>query len=812
MSGLRPSANLLTIPAGVDFLDVLATSLLDGKLGLPAPLRDDAFALADAVIYVPTRRAAQGLRAAFARTAGRPVLLPRIRPLGGLSEIEDGLLLDDAAGLADAPHALADLERRFHLTRLTAAWSAGVKRALAVPGRESAEALAVGATLGDAFGLAGELAGLVDELILSGVPWSRLASLAPDHDAYWRLTADFLTIVSETWPRHLAEQHLEEAAARQNALLAAEAERLSANPPMTPVIVAGSTGSIPATARLMRVIAHLPAGAVVLPGLDTALDEAGWQAVGGRDEKGMDAGRAGHPQAALKRLIDRLEVPRGAVRVLGWPPMALEQRAAIVSQALRPAERTDDWLAARTRIAPETFTQALAGVTLVEATDEHEEALAIALTLRGALEHAGRTAALVTPDRQLARRVAGELARWDIAAEDSAGADLALSPAGSLARLALAVVESDFAAGALVQLLAHRDLALGWPPARLAAARAALEIAVLRGQRLKPGLAGLSVALGGAGARAVDGRSPAPLRRIDAGRLAAAGALLERLAAALAPLATALAAECPIHDGARALGDSVAALTEREAADHDFAARPDGAALLARLDEIVETGGCGLVLAPGSFGGLLDALLAGVAIPPRGGGHARLRIFGLLEARLLSVDLVVLGGLNEGTWPPAARNDVFLNRQMRAELGLDPPERRLGQTAHDFAQGLGAPEVVLTRAMRVEGAPSVPARFLQRLSAFCGAHIDPACMRGAATLALARRLDRPHDVAGSGQGEGDSGADAAAGFAAAAPVGHRHRDAVPRPLCHLRPPYPRSRPPRGACARLHSGRSRQSRA
>jgi ATP-dependent helicase/nuclease subunit B len=301
-----------------------------------------------------------------------------------------------------------------------------------------------------------------------------------------------------------------------------------------------------------------------------------------------------------------------------------------------------------------------------------------------------------------------------------------------------------------VQLLAHRDLALGWPPERLAPARAALDIAVLRGQRLKPGLAGLRAALGTAEARTIDNRSPAPLRRIDAARLAEAGALIDRLATALAPLAGALAGEASIHDAARALGDSVAALTERDSAGHAFTERPDGAALYARLDEVVATGGCGLLLAPGDFGALLDALLAGVAIPSRGGGHPRLRIFGLLEARLLSVDLAVLGGLNEGIWPPAARNDVFLNRQMRAELGLDPPERRLGQTAHDFAQGLGAGEVVLTRALRVEGAPSVPARFLQRLSAFCGPHAEPVRARGAAILALARRLDRPDDLAGHG--------------------------------------------------------------
>ena len=110
----------------------------------------------------------------------------------------------------------------------------------------------------------------------------------------------------------------------------------------------------------------------------------------------------------------------------------------------------------------------------------------------------------------------------------------------------------------------------------------------------------------------------------------------------------------------------------------------------------------------------------------------RVRIYGPLEARLQSVDRLVLGGLVEGVWPPETRGDPWLSRPMRHELGLDLPERRIGLSAHDFAQALGAPEVILTRAAKLGGAPTVASRFVQRLAAVAGeARWNAALERGA---------------------------------------------------------------------------------
>ena len=148
---------------------------------------------------------------------------------------------------------------------------------------------------------------------------------------------------------------------------------------------------------------------------------------------------------------------------------------------------------------------------------------------------------------------------------------------------------------------------------------------------------------------------------------------------------------------------------------------------------------------PARFADFLETLLAGVPFRPAHGGHPRLAILGTLEARLVSADRVVLGGLVEGVWPGEVRDDPWLSRPMRERVGLSPPERQIGLAAHDFAQALAGPEVILTRARKIDGTPTLPARWLSRLEALLGADA-----RWQATLAHdAVAWDR--EIAGAGE-------------------------------------------------------------
>jgi ATP-dependent helicase/nuclease subunit B len=746
MASLDP--RVFTIPSGAPFLPTLADALTHGRI--LERLRDAA-ELSRATIYLPTRRAARALATLLAAHGdGRAQLLPRIVPLGEADGAEfelagpDGAAFEGAEALAPP---IAPLERRLVLTRLIQRWAETVDRARL---RLEADApLLVPSSPADAVGLAGDLERLMDAFTTEGIAWEQLAeAVEVDFSEYFGLTLDFVRIATENWPKMLAEREASDPASRRSALIHAEARRLLRERPTAPVIAAGSTGSMPATAALLNAIAHLPNGAVVLPGLDTDLDEASWASIGGLETDDSDPVH-GHPQAMLRRLLDGyFRIPRAAVQVLDTPAAPLAARSRVLSEALRPADTTDLWGTLPAEARADLARQGCDGIKLVEAADERDEALAAAIALRETLAAPDRTAVLVTPDRGLAKRTAAELARWGIAVEDSAGVPLSETPAGILARLAADAAALDFHPTRLLALLAHREVRLGWPRAVLEQAASALEIGVLRGPAPAPGLGGLRHAL--AGSRTAFGRhTPRPRRRLSAEDWKLAADLVARLEEAFAGFTAETLGEeavdlvALVHAHRRTVEALGASADEPDA---DGADDGSAEALAALFDDLVlsETGGVRGRFAdyPAFFTTLARERVTSAVC--RRSTHRRVRILGLLEARLLSADRVVLGGLDEGVWPPRTETDAFLNRPMRARVGLSPPERRIGQTAHDFVQALGTRDVVITRAQKRDGAPTVPSRFLQRMKAFTGEAIwRDVAAAGERYLRLARALETP---------------------------------------------------------------------
>ncbi|HEY6255661.1 MAG TPA: double-strand break repair protein AddB [Xanthobacteraceae bacterium] len=753
---------VFTIPASAPFLPTLIEALLEGRLVPGFGRSDDPLALADATIYLPTRRACRLARDMFPEVGGMAAaILPRLVAIGDVDEDEiafaqaaagDAAL--EAADLAEASHlpealdlpeALGGLERRLLLARLVLAWAARLTP------RQAGEAPLIANHPATALALADDLARLIDDMTTRGVSWDRLDELVPDHlDAYWQLTLAFLKIARTAWPEILAERGMTEMAVRRDALIKAEAARLGRAG--GPVIVAGSTGSIPATADLIAAVAKLPRGAVVLPGLDTDLDSDSWNLIAGRKDDAMPV--AGHPQFAMRALLTRLGLARDAVAALAEP--GTRGREQLASEAFRPAAATDLW---RARTGESSFVQhaeaALEGLSFIEAANAEEEALAIAIALREVAETSHKTAALVTPDRELARRVLAALARWNVAVDDSGGDQLADTPPGLFARLAAQAVIDALAPVGLLALLKH-------PLTRLAAREgahrsnvAALERAILRGPRPRPGTAGLARALATLrselgklrrGARSDLHRSD-PRADLTESELAGAADLVTRLGVALAPLESLLE---KVPGGPRAFGDMAArhcavitALSDDGSGGAAAFAGPDGNALAQVFDAIADgLPAADLAVTPTDYPDLFGAAIAGRVVRRPGLPDVRLRILGPLEARLTSSDRVVLGGLNEGTWPPETRSDAWLSRPMRLSLGLDLPERRIGLAAHDFAQMLGAPEVILTRAAKRAGAPTVASRFVQRLAAVAGERWQTARDHGEKYLDWARALDR----------------------------------------------------------------------
>ena len=724
---------VFTIPAGVPFLETLAGALLSGRL--VAFDRDDPLALAGVTVLLPTRRAVRAFREVLVRRLpAEAAILPVVRPIGDVDE-EEHLLApstEPAAERIALPAAVTPLERRLTLAQLILAWARALRHAPLALAPD--EPMLIPASAADAARLAGDLARLLDDMETAGIPWARLAELVPaEHARYYEVTLQFLRIVAEQWPAHLAELGLVDPAVRRDALIRASAKRLAG-----PVVAAGSTGSIPATAALLKAIARHDQGAVVLPGLDQDLDAATWEAIG---EAGSAPPSAfGHPQFGLKQLVGQLGILREDVEPLIARGDAIAPRRRLLGEVLRPAETTDRWAEAATADSD----GAMDGIALMVARNEQEEATAIALALREAVETPGTTAALVTPDRTIARRVAAELGRWGLDIDDSAGAPLDRLPEGIFARLLAEAAVSDGDPVLILALAKHPLAAFGMSlPACRRAARM-LEIALFRGNRITGGIGKLGTALAGARAELDEnGRHPpAARRRMRDEDWRAAGQLTSALTAILGQLEQGLARpeEISVAEATALLQKALEAAATDDGGENGLATAA-GLALGTMLDGLAESGS-GFRLRPADYPEFLRALMADAALSPPGGRDPRISIWGTLEARLQSVDLMVLAGLDEDVWPAETRTDPFLSRAMRSEVGLPPPERRLGQAAHDFVQGVLSPRVIVSRAEKRGGTPSVESRWLQRLEAVAGEKaMASARERGAAYVALARAID-----------------------------------------------------------------------
>ncbi|MER9295881.1 double-strand break repair protein AddB [Mesorhizobium sp. M0621] len=740
MSG---SSRVFSIPPGAPFLPTLAEALLDGCLVPGFRFDGDPLALADVTIYVPTRRAARALRGVFvdslaARGGGGSAILPVIRPLGEFDE-DEAVFETEAAAAIDLAPPIAASERLLLLTPLVRAWK---RRLPAHVAALFAEEIVIPASTADAIWLARDLAGLMDEIETEGTDWAKLTDLVGGNLAgWWQVTLEFLGIVTDAWPKFLAESDRSNPAAHRSALIRAEAARLQRNPPAGPVIAAGSTGSIPATAELLTAIARLPGGAIVLPGLDRTLDDASFQAIAA---PGARPAVLGHPQYGLARLIGKIGVLRGDVGEIGAAEPQLALRAALVGEALRPAETTELWAETRDGFSVSDVAGAFAGVTLLEAASERDEAVAIAVALKRAVEVSDQRAALVTGDRALARRVSIELQRFGVVADDSGGTSLANTPPASLLRLALEAVFRPGDPVGLLSLLKHPLLGLGLERADVRHAAELVELVALRGGTGRPDIVSLpelfEARLTGLGSGS---RPPFWFSRLTVRSIESARNLLERLTQALAPLAAFRGQDDA--DLAALVGASVVALESvGRTADGGLAElyAGDAGEKLAELLRGLVAASASLSFAASEWPDVMAALIAPETVKPAQGTDRNIAIWGALEARLQTVDTLVIGGLNEGVWPRKPESDRFMSRLMKTGIDLEPPERRIGLAAHDFQMAMGAKKVVLARSARAGDAPAVPSRWLQRLLTFIGkGQAAELRRRGDELLAWARALD-----------------------------------------------------------------------
>ncbi len=739
---------IYTVPAGQPFLKALAAALVNGDLPEPGGAKPSAVDLTGVTLYLPTRRATRALQEAFlAAGGGRAMLLPTILPIS--EGDEDLSLVAEAArgerGTAIGP-AISEMHRRLALTQLVMRWSDAMR------GRDDGgiETVAAGAaTPAQAATLASELARLMDMVETEGVSLDGLKTIVPElYSEHWQKTLAFLEIVTAHWPLYLETFGLLSPAARRNAVIRAEAQRLASSPPDGPVIVAGVTGSVPATVELMRAVAALPRGAIVLPALDLSLDDESWDAI--LADEAQNA-HAEHPQHGLAKLLSELDVMRGDVRVLAGAEVDARQRARedLISEALRPSRTTGRWHGYVAKLNDHKLrAAALDGLSLIEAPTAQDEAEAIALILRETAETPGRTAALVSPDRLLARRVAIRLESWGIRVDDSAGRPFAKTVPGAFLELVVAAHADDFAPPTLMALLKHPLTRLRRDPFAIRRAARALEIGAFRTPFFGNGLDGVAAALEQGRHETETGeRRNRAVRRLWPADWDAARDLVQALQEAYAPLAAIAAGgkAQSIADLARAhvaVAENLARLPEDDESSSLLWRGEAGDAAQRFFAELLAEGLPDVAVPPSDYPDLYRSLISGLNVRPRVPVHPRLFIWGPFEARLQQTDVMILGSLNDGTWPEPADPGPWLNRPMRNDLKLPSPEEKIGQAAHDFVSLLGARTVILTRAQKVDGVPAVPSRWLLRLQALLdGAKARAELQPAMPWLAWARQRD-----------------------------------------------------------------------
>jgi double-strand break repair protein AddB len=642
---------LFALPPGVDFARALVDGLLDRMASQPPE------ALAGVTLYLNTNRMRRRVTDLLVERGA--MLLPRLRVLTDITPDRP---------LPGIPQAVPPLRRRLELSQLVDALL------------RAEPDLAPRAALYD---LADSLAALMEEMQVEGVDPARIAALdVSEHSAHWARTQSFLRIVEGYFDGSTQP----DGGTRQRQIVERLVQLWAEDPPQGPVIVAGSSGSRGTVFAFLQAVARLPQGMLVLPGFDFDLPAPVWE----RLDDVMTA--EDHPQYRFHRLLTALG--RTAAEVRPWinARPASAERNRLISLSLRPAPVTDQWLTEGQHLPD--LRAATSGMTLVEAQTPRAEALSIALILRHAVER-GQTATLITPDRNLGRLVSAALDRWGISPDDSAGNPLALSPPGRFLRHVAALFGRRLTSDALLVLLKHPITASGGDRGQHLLLTRALEL------RLR--------AKGPAYPQAHDLRDWASKRR-DPGASGWALAITEALAgiedATPRPLADHITRHRAVAEAlARGAGTTTGYLWDKDA----------GEAALALMDELAAEAAHGGILTVADYRDLFEALINKGEVRSDALPDPRVRIWGPREARETGTELVILGGLNDGSWPRLPDPDPWLNRQMRKAVGLLLPERQIGLSAHDYQQAIAAPEVVLTRALRDAEAETVPSRWLNRL-------------------------------------------------------------------------------------------------
>lgn len=683
---------IYTIPASCSFIDELVK-------GLWAQSGEDFGKLSEMFVLMPSRRACRSLSEAFLRFFdGKPSLLPQMTPLGDINEDELQILSHDTDFIQSVmalPPSLSSLKRTFLIAPLLL---------------EKSELVT---SMDQAIALARELGQFLDEIVTEGANIEDLKNIVPDNMAeHWQKTLSFLQVLFEDWPAILKANGVIDPAERRNRIIEIQSNLWAQTNPDYPIIVAGVSGSIPAAAKLIQTVLSLPNGQIILPAVDVVMDEASWNVM-----------PESHPQFGFKKLFSDIGITRHELSVYPFINERNTEKERLISEVMRPSDTSDQWMKLK------KFDKDIVNhFEWIEAENDNEEALCVALILREALEVKNQTASLVTPDRNLARRISSLMKRWNINVDDTGGVPLHQTQVGSWLHLTAQMIEDNFSALSLLNVVKHPFAGWGMDKFKLNEYAYNLDKDFLRGQISYPNLDELIAQLNE--------------QNQETGWLTS----LKEQSAPFTKIYTTKTEFSSLIHAHIALAENLA--TSADIKGKEILWRGDdgetAAQFLAELYDVLKdtrfhhSGEF-------SYAKIFKELMLGYQVRAKYGTHSKLSIMGLMESRLVHSDVLILSGLNEAVWPPEPKIDPFLSRKMRMDAQLPTGDKAIGMAAHDFVEKFGSNKVFITRSLKSGGAPTVPSRWLLRLETVLEkSGISKA--RNTQYISWARDMDRPEKV------------------------------------------------------------------
>lgn len=636
-----------------DFADELTTFVLE-------QYQTNPFNMANTEIILPTKRACLTVKEAFLRASkSKSLLLPKLTPLYEMDNLDE-----------DLPPKMSKLNRIFLLAKLCQAKPN-------ICSADKAVMVAIG------------LSELLDEFYQYETDVSKLTTLVQEKQFadHWNETVVFLDIIHTVWPQILSEYGQIDEMDYTVRMIKSFAKKWQNNPPAHSIIMAGFDGAIPAVIELARVIHSLPNGIIFLNGVNTHLTQ-----------KEFNNLPPIHAQYPLKRLLDALKIKPNELTDLS---RLAPQAELLMHETLKPADKTDTW-----QFVQGITQKSLAHVKRYDCENTAQEALTVALILRGVLETPEKTAAFVTTDRALARRVCIEMKRWGIELDDSAGMPLSQTPVGTYLSLLSSLALTPQDGNHLLALLKHPLSADTINPTKL---------------RLKIKKAEKTARKNNTKLEYETNTDLSKLYQVFTKNI-------------LVPFSTLLKTHIEVAE---------ALATSHDKSGYErLWSNEAGQVAYTFLTNVFEYADLLGDIEPTYYPKILEILMSSLTVRPKYGMHPRLDILGPIEARFHRPDVVILGGLNEGTFPQLPETGPWLNRPMRTSLGLPAPENKIAMAAMDFANCFCAKEVYLTRSLKNEGAPTIPSRFLSRLEAV----LTAANITWNLSKTPARLLDAPNQT------------------------------------------------------------------